>query len=76
MNAVTALAGIYLVYWSVNTARRMDHSTCHRWRVGVVLVGASALCAALLPLYQAPPPWLLPVLLCGVSVVLSAERRR
>jgi len=76
MNAITALSGMYLVFWAINKARRMDRRTCHRVRFGVVLIGASAICAALVPLYQSPPQWLMPVLLCGVSVVLSAERRR
>ena len=73
---IATIAGLYLSWWAINTARHMDRQTCHRQRIGVVLIGASALSAALLPLYRVPPDWLLSALLLGLSVVLASDRRR
>jgi hypothetical protein len=75
MEWITALAALYPLLWAINSARHMSRGTCHRVRIGTVLIGAAALSAALLPLYRAPPDWLMAAMLGGLSVVLAADRR-
>jgi hypothetical protein len=47
---------------------RMGPLYCHRRRIGVVLVGAAALCAMLSPLYGPPPLWLYLAACCGLAL--------
>lgn len=72
---ITTLAGLYLLRWAIGAIRHMSRHTCHRYRLGVVLLGASALCYALLPLYQVIPTWLAAAALLGVSLVLWSSGR-
>lgn len=75
MALVTSLLSACLVVWSIEQARHMTRKTCHRIRIGVVLIGASAIASALSPLYGTAPAWVLPAFMAGVSAFLWADRR-
>ena len=65
-----------LAAWAIDAARHMSPDTCHKIRLGVVLIGASAIAQALAPLYGGTPEWLIVTMMCGVALTLWAERRR
>lgn len=75
MDVLTSLLAVCLMVWAIDKARHMSRETCHVIRVGVVLIGASALATALAPLYGPPPSWLLPAALAGLCAFLMADRR-
>ncbi len=68
MTWLIACVGAAVAVWAVRQAMRMGPLYCHRRRIGVVLVGAAALCAMLSPLYGPPPLWLYLAACCGLAL--------
>ena len=75
LQAVTALASAFVVWWAVKTAHHMTSQTCHIYRLGVVLVGAAALSTGLAPLYDEQNLWIRAALMVGIGLVCAADRR-
>lgn len=73
---ITLVVSAYLVVWAIDQARHMTWRTCHRIRIGVVLIGAASMGAAVSPLYHRSPQWLLPAFMAGAALLLWADRRR
>lgn len=73
---IRAAASMYLIIWAIEQARHMSSKTCHRIRLGVVLIGASAMGALISPFYAVEPRWLLASVMVGASLLFWADRRR
>lgn len=71
----TLLVAAYLIVWAIDQARHMSWRTCHRIRLGVVLIGAASMSAAIAPLYHHHPQWLLPAFMAGTALLLWGDRR-
>ena len=72
---ITSLLSACLVVWAIEQARHMSRCTRHMTRIGVVIIGSSAMAAFLSPLYSAPNAWVLPAFMTGAGMLLWADRR-
>ena len=72
---ITSLLSACLVVWAIEQARHMTRRTRHMIRIGVVIIGASAMASFLAPLYSAPNAWVLPAFMAGAGMFMWSDRR-